>query len=44
MKGKGDNKMLEVLAYVVGAVSVVVALGCLVGHIGVAISIFLGRY
>lgn len=36
--------MLEVLAYVVGAVSVVVVLGCLVGHIGVVISIFTGRY
>ena len=33
-----------VVAYVVGTVSAVVALGCLVGHIGVAISIFLGRY
>ena len=36
--------MLEVLAYVVGAVCTVVAIGCLVGHIGVAISIFTGRY
>lgn len=30
--------------YILGVVSVVVALGCLVGHIGVAVSIFLGRY